>query len=388
MIGELIGGLLLLLSLVSTGYYCYAIYASIHFFSEFTEVDFTFSPPITLLRPLCGSYEGMYAILASCCQQNYPSYQVIFTVQHPKDSAIPIVRQLQQNFSHLDITLVISDCVIGENLKVSNLANGIKQAKHDILVFMDGDIRVNPNYLQQIIQPLKQNSNSIVTCLYRSKTDNFISAFEALGIVTHFHPSVLVARLVEGIQYGFGSTIVIRHSILEKIGGLKSIANCLADDYKLANLAHQAGYPIVLSSQIVEHYLDTKSWSELIQRQSRWLRCIRVERFWSYVGLSITYGFVFGIVLVILFQNNFLSWLILTILLTLRLILAWLVGIYYFQDAAATKWFWLVPLRDILGMIIWGYSLFDNTVIWHSERFTLIDNGKMMQIRDNSSIDN
>jgi ceramide glucosyltransferase len=382
MLVEFLRYLLLFLSLVSISYYCYGIYASVRFFTNYTEIDLTFTPPVTLLRPLCGYYEGIYDILATCCQQDYPIYQIIFTVQHSTDPAVSVVKKLEHNFPHLDITLVISDRLMGENLKVSNLANGIEYAKYDILALIDGDIKVNPNYLQQIVQPLKQNKNSVITCLYRCKTDNFIAAFEGLGILTHFHPSVLVARLVEGIQYGFGSTIMIRKSILEEIGGLKSVVNCLADDYKLVNLAYQAGYPIVLSSQIVEHYLDTKSWSDLIQRQSRWLRCIRVERFWSYWGLGITYGLVFGILLVIISQGTLISWLILTILLALRFFLAWLVGIYYFQDHAVIKWFWLVPLRDIWGIMIWCYGLFNNTVIWHREKFTLINNGKMIKIKD------
>lgn len=382
MIGKILGDLALLLSLASVGYYLYAIYASSSFFNESTPVDLTFTPPITLLRPLCGCYEGIYETLVTCCQQNYPTYQIIFTIQHPDDPAIAVVKQLQHDFPTLDLMMVVSDRLIGENLKISNLANGLAYAKYDILAFIDGDIKLNTDYLQKIIQPLKQNRNAIITCLYRCKTDNFISAFEALGIATHFHPSVLVARLVEGIQYGFGSTIVIRQSILEKIGGLKAVANCLADDYKLVNLAYQAGYPIVLSSQIVEHYLDTKSWSELLQRQSRWLRCIRVERFWSYWGLGITYGLVFGIFLVIITEGTFYSWLILVTLLILRLFLAWLVGIHYFQEAAVKKWFWLVPLRDLWGIFLWCYGLLSNIVIWRNQRFRLINNGKMLKLKD------
>lgn len=378
MVFNFLSDLTFLLCLVSFGYYLYAIYAVIRFFSLTSEIDLTFCPSVTILKPLCGLETEMYDTLASFCQQDYPVYQIIFTVQKINDPSVAIVQQLKQDFPQVDIQLIISDRCLGHNLKISNLANGINRAKYDILIFSDSDIKVSSDYLKTIIQPLKNDNVGIVTCLYRSKTTNFIAAFEAIGVTTHFHPSVFVAYFVEGIRYGFGSTIVIRKSVLESIGGLMSVANCLADDYKLVNLAYQKGYQVSLSSYIVEHSLNTQTWSELIQHQSRWFKCIRVERCWSYWGLLITYGVVFGFLFLILSKASLISYVLLIIFLITRLFLAWLVGIYYFQDQGVKQWFFFIPFRDFLGILIWFYGLFSNTVIWRGERFKLLKNGQMI----------
>ncbi len=377
---DLLNGFIFLLCLASMGYYGYAIYAAIAFFHSNSNVDLTFLPPLTLLKPLCGLDADMDETLATCCQQDYPTYQIIFTAHTSTDPSIAVVKKLQQNFPNVDIELVISDRLIGSNLKISNLANGISKVKYDILVLADSDIKVDQNYLKEIVQPFKDDKIGVVTCLYRSKIKNLISLFEAIGISTHFHPSVLVARLVEELQYGFGSTIVIRKSILESIGGLNSVANCLADDYKLVNLVYQAGYRVRLSNYIVEHSLDTHSLRELIQRQSRWLRCIRVERFSSYLGLIITYGTCLSLIFLMVNQGSLIGWSVLGFTLTLRLFLAWLVGIYYFKDPVVKQGFWLIFLRDIFGFIMWFYGLFNNTVIWRGETFYLLKGGEMIKL--------
>src|SRR5580658_10776821 len=38
-------------------------------------------PPVTLLKPLCGSEPGLYKNLRSFCEQNYPSFQIVFGVR-------------------------------------------------------------------------------------------------------------------------------------------------------------------------------------------------------------------------------------------------------------------------------------------------------------------
>ncbi|HEY9701332.1 MAG TPA: glycosyltransferase, partial [Allocoleopsis sp.] len=169
----------LILSVISILYYCYGIYAAYQFFSEKTTIATDFHPPVTILKPLCGLDFDTYQNLLSCCEQDYPQYQIIFSVKDSHDPSIKIVEKLINQFPDLDIELVISDRIIGANLKVSNLNNALTKAKYDILIIADSDIRVNQDYLKTIIQPLKQENVGVVTCLYRSVGDDWISSMES-----------------------------------------------------------------------------------------------------------------------------------------------------------------------------------------------------------------
>src|SRR5919199_6924312 len=105
--------LLLILCLSAVGFYCYAIYASVAYFSRPHPITQDFHPPVTILKPICGLDRDAYENLASFCQQDYPEYQIIFAVLESEDPAIEVVRKIIHHFPDLDIQLVVGDTCCG-----------------------------------------------------------------------------------------------------------------------------------------------------------------------------------------------------------------------------------------------------------------------------------
>lgn len=377
--------LLLFLCISSVWFYCYAIYAAITFFAEPQPIDLEFHPPVSILKPICGLDSDTYQNLASFCQQNYPKYQIIFAVRNSQDPCIEVVEKIIHNFSDLDIVLIVSDRIIGTNLKVSNLANAAAKAKYDILLLADSDIRVGTDYLQRVIQPLQDKSVGVVTCMYRSLTQGWISTLEAIGTTTEFHAGVLVSNIQEnGIKYAFGSTIAIPKKVLEAIGGFEAIADYLADDFQLGYLPVQAGYKVVLSDYVVEHVQTSNNLVDTIKRQIRWARCKRVSRPWGYLGLIFTYGVVSSLLLLIATGGSILGWLGLCICWVTRLIMAWVVGNISLKDPIIKKFLWLVPWWDLLSFAIWCFGFIGNTIEWRGQQMKLTKDGKLLLQEDKS----
>ena len=370
-----------ILSIGSIVYYLYSLYATIVFFSQTQEIDPDFSPPLTILKPLCGLDWESYTALVSFCNQDYPEYQIIFSVQDSQDPSIEIVQKIQQDFPNLDIELVISDRAIGINPKINNIANGATKKKYPILVISDSDIQVEKDYLKTIIQPFADPLVGVVTCLYNSLTEGFFASFEALDIASQFCPKVLTARQLQGVKFAFGSTIAIRQETLDKIGGFLAIADYLADDYQLGYLPSQNGYKIILSPYLVEHGLGNVTLKEFIDRQIRWFKCIRIERFWGYVGLIFTYGIINSFALLLLTQGSLFGWSIFGLVWNLRFLTTYLITIKYLKDSNAKEFFLLIPLRDFVSFGIWCYSFIGNKVIWRGEHFTLVEGGKLGEIK-------
>ncbi|BAY60217.1 putative glycosyl transferase, group 2 family protein [Calothrix brevissima NIES-22] len=375
--------LLLILCLGAICFYCYSIYAAIAFFTQPRTINLEFLPPVTILKPICGIDRDAEENLASFCQQDYPAYQIIFAVRDRQDPAIAIIAKLIQQFPNVDIQLVVSDRIIGANLKVSNLANAVTAAKYEILLIADSDIRVGKDYLQHIVQPLQDEKVGVVTCLYRSLAQGWVTSFEALGISTSFHPGVLVSNQLEEIKFAFGSTIVIRKPALEAIGGFNAIADYLADDFQLGYLPAQAGYRVFLSNYIVDHILDESTIVDVIQRQIRWLRCIWVSRPWGYLGLLFTYGTVASLLLLLVTKGAIIGWTSLVITWILRLIMAWVIGVSVFNDPVTKQYFWLIPVRDFMHFTIWCYGFFGKAITWRGQQLQLIPGGKLV-LRENS----
>ncbi|MEX0268674.1 bacteriohopanetetrol glucosamine biosynthesis glycosyltransferase HpnI [Leptolyngbyaceae cyanobacterium UHCC 1019] len=379
----LILGLLFLLSLSAIAYYGYAIYAAHKFFAHSPVDDEAFHPAISILRPICGIDSETYQNLASFCQQEYPKYQIIFGVQDPQDPSMEVVRQLIKDFPNLDIQVTASLYSFGANRKVSNLAHAITKAKYDVLLLADSDVRVQPDYLCRVIQPLRDPAVGVVTCLYRSITQGWITTLEALSTPTEFLPGVLVSTALEGIKFAMGQTIVIRRSVLEEIGGFTAIADYLADDFQLGFLPAQAGYEVVLSNYLIDHVMPLSTISESIHRQTRWLVGIRASRPWGYAGLIFTHGTVTSLLFLLVTGGSILGWSVFGVAWMMRLAMAWFVGIRCLGDPVAQKLFWLVPLRDVASFMLWGYSFMGNTVEWRDRQFRLTRSGKLIALNPN-----
>ena len=376
-------GLLLLLSLSAIAYYGYAIYAANKFFAHSPVYDEAFHPAVSILRPICGIDSKTYQNLASFCQQEYPEYQIIFGVQDPQDPSMEVVRQLIKDFANLDIQVTASLYTLGANRKVSNLAHAVTKAKYDILLLADSDVRVEPDYLRRVIQPLSDPAVGVVTCLYRSIAQGWVTTVEALSTPTEFLPGVLVSTALEGIKFAMGQTIVIRRSVLEEIGGFAAIADYLADDFQLGFLPTQAGYKVVLSDYLIDHVMPQSAIAVSIHRQTRWLVGIRASRPWGYIGLIFTHGTVTSLLFLLATGGSVLGWSVLSVAWVMRLAMAWFVGIRCLGDPVAQKLFWLVPLRDGISFVLWGYSLIGNTVEWRDRQFRLTRSGKLIALNPN-----
>jgi ceramide glucosyltransferase len=302
-------------------------------------------------------------------------------VSDPNDPAIESVKALQREFPHRRIRLVRSPTILGANVKVSNLAQMMTEARYDHIIVNDSDIRVEPDYLRRVIAPLSDSQTGMVTCLYRGVAAATLgSRMEALGISTDFCAGVLVARQLEGgIHFGLGSTLVFRRAELEKIGGFASIVNHLADDYELGKRIADLGLAVRLSDVVVETYLPAYDVPDFFAHQLRWARGVRDARAGGYFGLAFTFGILWALLAVAASGGALWSWGTLGSTVFLRFAVALAVGWKVLQDRQVLRYVWMIPLRDLVAVVVWIVSLGGHTVTWRGDQFKLRD-GKLTRV--------
>jgi ceramide glucosyltransferase len=368
----------------SSIYYLLCLWSAATFLRERNEAGEArtpASPPISILKPLKGTDPEIYESFRSHCLQDYPEYEIIFGVSDPHDPAIDSVKALQREFPSRRIQLVVSDKILGANVKVSNLAQMLVEAHYDHLIVNDSDIRVEPDYLRRVTAPLADPQVGMVTCLYRGVAGATMgSRLEALGIGTDFCASVLAARQLEGgIRFGLGSTLAFRRADLERIGGFTSFVDYLADDYELGKRIAGLGLIVKLSDVVVETYLPSYRPREFFAHQLRWARGVRDARGGGYLGLVFTFGLLWALLALAASQGALWAWGGLAVTLFLRFAVALIVGREVLKDRQILRDAWLIPLRDLLAVVVWVASLGGNTITWRGDRFSLKD-GKISRI--------
>ena len=338
-------------------------------------------PPVSILKPLKGVDPDMFESFRSHCLQDYPQYEIIFGVSDAEDPAVREVERLQAEFPDRSIQLVVCSQRLGTNIKVSNLVQMARQAHYDYLLVSDSDIRVQPDYLREIISALSSEKVGMVTCLYRgAAVGTFGSKLESLGISTDFSPGVLVARLLEGsLHFALGSTMAFRRSDLQAIGGFESFVDYLADDYELGKRIAALGRKVLLSEVVVETFLPPYSLRQYFAHQLRWARGVRDSRPGGYLGLLFTFGWQWTVLALIFSAGAQWAWVLAGIAIFLRLLSAWAVGMGALKDRQVVRFLPLIPLRDIAGVLIWLASFAGSTVTWRGERFQL-ERGKLIRL--------
>jgi len=343
-------------------------------------------PPISILKPLRGSDPHMYEAFRSHCLQDYPEFELIFGVIDENDPAAAEVRRLQREFPAQPIKLILCPEALGTNRKVSTLAQLLPEARYELILVNDSDILVPPNYLRRVAagfadRPPGTNSIGLVTALYRALPGSTLaSRLEALSIATEFIGNVLGAIVYERkLTFGLGSTLAVPRQALQSIGGWTPILDYLADDYELGTRLARAGFEVMLSTVVVQTALPNARFAEMFQHQLRWARTIRDRRLRGYIGLGVSHAVPWALLACLCAGLAPWSlWLLLAVA-GLRFAVAGALCRSVLDDKESNRNLWLLPLRDVVGWLVWIASFVGDTVQWRGETFRL-HAGKLTKI--------
>ena len=377
---------LLLLAAAPLAYYIAATIAALRFFTrERARKLPTYSPPASLLKPVRGVDFGSYENFASFCTQDYSEYEILFGVAGDADPAVPLIQRLIREFPRRRISFFVEAEQIGANRKVNMLTRLAREARHEILVLTDGDIRVTPSYLREVVAPFNDKSVGAVTSFYRGIAERSLGAeLEAIGAASDFFAGVLMANWMEGITFALGASIVTTREWVTKIGGFAAIADMLADDYELGNRIAHAGGKILLSREVVWTMYSAQTARGFWQHQVRWARTVRLCRPLSFAGLIFTHGLPWALLAAVIAPTTGIATAYLLAYLVLRLTMAWTVGVWGVGDDVVRRKLWLVPLRDAIYFAVWLASFASNRIHWGGEEFVLRE-GKLVSAASSES---
>ncbi|HSZ56096.1 MAG TPA: bacteriohopanetetrol glucosamine biosynthesis glycosyltransferase HpnI [Tepidisphaeraceae bacterium] len=334
-----------------------------------------FAPMVSVLKPIKGLDNGALENLASFCRQDYPRFELLFGVADQNDPAVEKVEQLRWLFPALDIGLVIAK-PLGANPKAATLNALVGEARAEVLVISDSDIRVTPDYLKRVVAPLADPKIGVVTCLYRGQSPaNLPARLESLHMDASFAPSAALAWHL-GNPVGLGATLAMRKRDLQAAGGYAAIADHLLDDNEIASRIRALGLRIHLSDYPVACLMGAIRFPQQWSREVRWSRGIRVAYPLRYLGIAITFSLPIAIGTACLAGAWPWAWTVIPVALLVRWWVGWRCAMLMGQRQRDNL-LWL-PLRDLLTAAVWAAAWFGRTVEWRGEEFLLGTDGKLM----------
>ena len=168
---------------------------------------------------------------------------------------------------------------------------------------------------------------------------------------------------------------------MHEIGGWGRLGDYLADDFVLGKWITQAGYRVVLARYIPDHFVCNEALGDSLRHRLRWERSSRRSRPLGYVGQVFTHSLPLALLAWVLAPpGNWQVAVLAGICVAMRAILAWAVGWKLLQDSNFRRYWWLVPLQDLLSFAIWLWAFFGGEIVWRGKRYRVYKGGKLEAI--------
>lgn len=362
---------LLLIALAPFGYYIVAIIAARRFFAKrMAPLPGNFAPPVSILKPIYELDRETYENYASFCRQDYPEFEILFCVSDDRDPAVPIIQKIIADFPERPIHLLVGSEPLGASDKVNKLCRMAREARHEIVVVTDSDVRVDPGFLRAITAAFRDPEVGGVTCLYRGLTDgSFAAGLEAIGNSTDFVAGVLVNWLGGKIDFMLGAVMATTKKNLAEIGGFESLVDYFCDDFELGNCIAKNGRRIELSTFPVSIVYPRETLAQAFRHQVRWNLSIRYSRAAGHLGLIFTQGLPWTILAALVAPSAPIALAYIAAYVVLRSEMARTVGVWGMQDRALRAKLALLPARDAFAFLVWLASFFPQRIRWRDKEF-------------------
>jgi ceramide glucosyltransferase len=189
----------------------------------------------------------------------------------------------------------------------------------------------------------------------------------------------LVARRLEGLKFTMGSTMAVRRERLGEIGGFEPLLDRHSDDYEFGQRIAEKGYRVELAPEPVDMEFPSDGVGDYLRHELRWLIGLRHIRPGGHFGLMMTQGIFWETLAAYLGASLTASAVWIAAYLTVRLLSAYVVGVWGLRDPVVKRNLWLLPLHDLFWFFLWVVSFAANRIEWRGLTFSL-QKGRMVPI--------
>ena len=127
---------------------------------------------------------------------------------------------------------------------------------------------------------------------------------------------------------------------------------------------------------LIETIVDLKSVRQWWTHQLYWDQNIRVVEPWAFLGTVMVRAIPFALLFAALRVD---VWGVAVVVVAAMIRMATAAGIvgWGFKDRQGLKSLWLLPIRDIAGLVSWALAFTARTVVWRGQEFILYRDGRM-----------
>jgi ceramide glucosyltransferase len=233
-------------------------------------------PPVSILIPVKRIEHALEAALASAFRQDYPRFEIVIAAARADAPALAAAERVRTEFPRVPSRVIVSEAAVAASPKVNNLARPLTEARHDHVLVLDSNVRLEPDQLARLMRNLAPGTGLAVAAQIALEPAGFAAELEC-AFINGYQGRFFLAASALDWGFGIGKAMLFRRADFERAGGLAAIAKSVLEDHAIAKALARIGLKTVIVDTVVRQYLGRRRWREVWNRQFRWMVCRRYE---------------------------------------------------------------------------------------------------------------
>jgi ceramide glucosyltransferase len=331
------------------------------------------SPFVSVLKPLCGLDDDLDLNLASFAAQDYPGYEVLLGVRTRDDAAYPHAVAAAARWPRI-FRVVIQRGEPGMNPKVNQLVTLSGEARGEVLVVSDSNVRVAADYLEGIAGLLGDPAVGLVTHAIAGVGEERLgSLLDNLHLAGAVAPGVVAAKRLAGKDVVVGKSMALRRADLAVLGGFEAVKDVLAEDYVLGVLAKsRLGKRVAIARRPIESVSRRRPVRGFLARYARWAVLQRQAVGPAVYAAQLVLNPVAVAALALAAAPRVATLAAFAAVCALKAIVDELAARRVRPDGFRALQLAAVPLKDLLFGAAWAYGLVRSDVTWRGNRLRVL----------------
>jgi cellulose synthase/poly-beta-1,6-N-acetylglucosamine synthase-like glycosyltransferase len=295
------------LGVLAIGFGVAPLWLSIRFrryvLAKLVEPLVSFTPPAAVMVPCKGTDLEFRQNILSVLDQDYPDVEFLFVTGTEDDPAHADLARLIAERPSRRAKLLVAGTSDRRAQKLTNLLYAVDRASPDrqVLVHLDADIRLRPDFLHYLIAPLRTDSVGATTGFpwyvpLRARLGSIMRSIWGGGAL----PLLIDNRY----NIASGAANALRKEVYEASGVRQAMDGSVSDTFAITGSVKRMGKEVVFVPQCLFMTPDDSTLIETIHWTTRQTTISRVygPKFWWTVALSYSFAtalVLLGIVLLI-----------------------------------------------------------------------------------------
>ena len=338
-----------------------------------------FRPGVTILKPLSGVDEHLESNLESFLRLNYEPLQIIFGAADPSDPGLEVARRVAARYPQRDVLFIDHNSSDAASPKIGNLETMLPQAVHPLVMLSDSNVRIDPDDLTQLVQPMQDERVGLVYQPVVGVDEQGAGATaENLRLTEYAGMLTITLKTLFFQDAVMGKGMLCRRAALESIGDMAPVRDMAADDYMLGVFIKRAGWKLHLATVPARAVHVRWSFNSFIKRHTRHAALRFRINPWAYPIELVMTPLLYACGAVAIGGWRGLGWgtLAMLIKMTLEASFAWRL-----RDQRLTWAHWaLIPVKDAIMVYIWFAAIFSNRVHWRGRTYRMIGQSKLVPL--------